>query len=182
MKREMQGPPLTDKSNMSSIYIRQTARCCLGNMIFSSYKKMRHKWSSNSLTVIWKYIWNLQWYHYISVFETQLLSPWLEEWANSAVSSSFIGHEQSKFITVVVKDVSKHQLQRKLLTTALVARCNKYMWFPEFIFNSMWTCLGGSSPKDCPFSFTDWHMGPTKWPEHDGQSEGEDNQCVRFIV
>lgn len=28
--------------------------------------------------------------------------------------------------------------------------------------------------------FTDWYMGPIKWPEHDRQPEGENNQRIRL--
>ena len=30
------------------------------------------------------------------------------------------------------------------------------------------------------FGFADWYLGSSKWPKHDRQPEGEDNQRVRF--
>lgn len=41
--------------------------------------------------------------------ETHFHCPWFEEWDKPQISSSFIGHEKDKFITVVVKDDSMHQ-------------------------------------------------------------------------
>lgn len=32
------------------------------------------------------------------------------------------------------------------------------------------------------FCCTDWYLGPSERPEHDGQPEGEDDQRVRFLV
>lgn len=32
------------------------------------------------------------------------------------------------------------------------------------------------------FFFSDWHLGPSKWPEHDRQPEGEDDQRLWFLI
>lgn len=149
-------------------------------MLFSSFYPCLKKWDQKSCSRHLKVHLEPE----TRLFFVCLVFVLFKQWVNSEVFSSLIGYEKDKLITVVFKHDSRHRLQRKLLTTALVVKWNVYMQFLEFIFYNNCTFWGGFATKrlDFFFFFTDWHLGPTKWPEHYGQSEGEDNQCVRFFV